>query len=252
MLLIIPSMELQNGACVNIVQGEAGTEGLYRRYAADPAQLGALWRRENARCLHVTDRDGYIGGNYDANRAAIERLSDSIDIPVTLLSRFRDVETCRRWLQSGVYRIIINILARTDPDGVRALIQEFSPSRIVFGVLADRGVVDHGGEHKSESDENFGRYVRSLGATRIFYTDKKREGSLAGPDMEALERIAQSTGLRVTAAGGVADVHQLWRLQDLQPAGVDSVVVGRALYENRFPCQRIWRMAEARCESNSN
>lgn len=248
MVLVIPSLELRNGRCSRCVQGEPGTENLYNYYSETPEQLLRLLRRENAKSIHLTDRDSLEGRDNSANREAIIRLAQSVDIPIALLSSFATPEECRYWLDNGVYRIIISKLARTHADAVRDLIAEYTASRIVFGIIAEQGKVILHGQLPTISDTDFAGSIRELGGTRIFYIDIAWEGSLAGPDFNNLQRIAVESGLRVTAAGGIANARQLWELQRLESFGVDSVVIGRALYENCFPCQKLWRIAEAELE----
>ncbi len=248
MVLVIPSLELRNGRCSRCVQGEPGTEELYNYYSETPEQLIRLLRRENAKSIHLTDRDSLEGKDNSANREAIIRLARSVDIPIALLSSCATPEECRYWLDNGVYRIIISRLARTHAGEVRDLIDEYTASRVVFGILADNGKVILHDLLSPISDTEFALSIRALGGTRIFYIDLAWEGSLAGPDFDSLRRIAVESGLRVTAAGGIANARQLWKLQELESCGVDSVVIGRALYENCFPCQKIWRIAEADLE----
>jgi phosphoribosylformimino-5-aminoimidazole carboxamide ribotide isomerase len=248
MVLVIPSLELRNGTCSRCVQGEPGTEELYTHYSETPDQLIQLWRRENAKSIHITDRDSLENRDNAANRLAIIKLAQSVDIPIALLSSFTTPEECRYWLDNGVYRIIISKLARTHAREVRDLIAEYTASRIVFGILAKKGNVILHDPLPTISDTEFVRDIAELGGTRIFYIDIAWEGSLAGPNLSALQRIAVESGLRVTAAGGIANARQLWELQTLEKYGVDSVVIGRALYENCFPCQKIWRIAEASLE----
>lgn len=248
MLLVIPSLELRNGRCSRCVQGEPGTEELYTYYSETPEQLIRLWRRENAKSIHITDRDALEGRDNTANRHAIIKLAQSVEIPIVLLSAFATPEECRYWLDNGVYRIIVSKIARTHADAVRTLIADYTASRVVFGIIAERGMVLLHDPLPSMDDTAFSEYIRLLGGTRIFYIDIAWEGSLAGPNMAALQRIASVSMLRITAAGGLANAQQLWGLQELEQHGVDSVVIGRALYENRFPCQKIWRIAEAALE----
>lgn len=248
MVLVIPSLELRNGRCSRCVQGEPGTEELYTYYSETPDQLIRLWRRENAKSIHITDRDALEGRDNAANRQAIVTLARSVDIPIALLSSFTTPEECRYWLDNGVYRIIISKLARTHADEVRELVDEYTASRVVFGIIAHKGNVILHDPLPTVGDTEFARDIAALGGTRIFYIDIAWEGSLAGPNLPALRRIAVESGLRLTAAGGIANAHQLWDLQTLEADGVDSVVIGRALYENCFPCQKLWRIAEATLE----
>ena len=90
----------------------------------------------------------------------------------------------------------------------------------------------------------FASLAESLGMNRIFFSDREYDGQLRGPNLAELRRLASATSLHITAAGGVASVEHLWMLQEMRPLGVDSVVIGRAFYENRFPCQELWRDIE--------
>lgn len=248
MILIIPALELSLGKCIRCIEGEPGTEGLYQFYSLTPPELLSLWRRENAKCVYITDRDSLEGRNASLNERTILELSGSVDIPLTLLAGFATEERCRFWLDRGIYQIVIGKLARTHPQSVKALIDEYTSSRVVFGILArDRRVIGHT-DLETLEDIEFAHIVRSLGGTRIVYTDITWEGKLTGPNIETLRDFARSSGVKVTAAGGIANYEQLRQVQDLEPEGVDSAVIGRALYENRFPCQRIWRIAEAQIE----
>lgn len=248
MILIIPAEELHEGHCTRCIQGEPGMDALYHEYSDHPTQLTKLWRRENAKSLHVTDRDGFEGYDNSANVTTILEMVKSVDIPIILISRFSTIEECRFWLESGIYRIVLGKIARKEPEKVRELIEEFTPSRVVFGIVANNGIITHHNNLPEMTDIEFALFVRSLGGTRIVYTDIACEGTLAGPNWESLKRIAQESGLHITSAGGIANVQQLWALQKLESFGIDSVVIGRAFYENRFPCQKIWRIAEAESE----
>lgn len=248
MILLIPSIDLSNGHCARCIMGEPGTENMYSLISDHPFELARLWRRENAKTLHITDLDSMEGRDNSHNRNTILEIIKSVDIPVQLLSNFHTTDECWYWLEHGIYRVIVNELIYTDPDGIKALIQEFTPSKIVVGIRAKNGQVVFPTLKKQVSDTEYALYAKELGIKRLVYTDISWEGSLAGPDFEMLRRIAKESGLRVTEAGGIASPEQLWKVQELQKDGVDSAIVGRALYENRFPCQQIWRQVEAQLE----
>lgn len=248
MILIIPAIDLEHGHCARCIAGEPGTENLYSVISDHPFELARLWRRENAKSIHITDHDALEGEHTDFNAPTIEKLVRSVDIPVQLLSYYRTVQECRRWLETGIYRVIINELIHTDPDGVKALVKDYTASRIIVGIRARNRRVIFPELRYDVGDVEFALEAKALGIQRVVYTDISWEGTLCGPDYGMLIDIARRTKMRITEAGGVAGPEQLWKLQELQSEGIDSVIVGRALYENRFPCQKIWRQVEAELE----
>lgn len=244
MLLVIPAIEIEGCRCCRTISESSGV-GADESYSVDPKRMAMLWRRENAKVLHVTDFDG-LYSNIDCNRQAIVDMAAAIEIPVELLARFATIDDCRRWLDAGIYRLIVHDLILRDPEGVRTLVTSYGGSRIVAGAITRDGVLCTTCDAVPPIDAvEFARRAADLGVRRLFFTDREYEGGLRGPNLEQIERIARSTSMPVTAAGGVASVEDLWALQALEPIGVDSVVIGRAFYENRFVCQQLWRDVEA-------
>jgi len=249
-LLIIPAIDLAQGHCARFILGEPGTEQLYEEMADHPVEIAQLWRRENAKCIHVTDIDSFSYQDDSATLQQVVSMQKSVDIPVEFVTFQSDLEVVRMLLQAGVYRVAVNITAWTEPDGVRELIEEYGASRVIFGLRSHDARVDLGTGVGHVADEDYLARVRDLGGRRIIYTERDWEGALSGEDMETIRRVCDTAGpqVRVTMAGGIATPQQLWDLQENAPMNVDSVVIGRALYENRFPCQRIWRAVEAKLE----
>jgi len=247
-LLIIPSIDLSNAHAMRCVVGTPGTESLYSEISDHPVELAQLWRRENAKCIHVTDTDSLKGADSAANLAMAVELQKAIDIPVQFLTWQPTVDVYRSLLEAGVYRVGLSSVTFTDPDGVRALIDDFGSSRVIFGVRAHNGDVDCGPNVGMVADEEYIRRAFELGGRRTVYTEVDWEGKLTGEDLDVITRIANVAPMKFTMAGGIASPQHLWMLQDSVPRNVDSVVIGRAMYENRFPCQNIWRNIEAKLE----
>lgn len=246
MILIIPEIELREGLCTYSIQGEKGTEALYSGLSQNPLKLCQLWRRENARTLHITDYDSYL--NNINNSDSILFLAESLDIPVQVLSDFRSVNECRYFLENGIYRIIISRLAYTESADVKKLLEEYTESRIVFSLWTINGIVEFKENNIKVSDFEYIEYIQHLGASRLVYAEKNWIKSETGPNYEKLKQIAIESSLRITLFGSISSPQQLWELQTLSEYGVDSVIIGKALYENRFPCQKIWRKIEAQLE----
>jgi len=249
-LLIIPAIDLADGHCARHILGEPGTEQLYQEMSDHPVEIAQLWRRENAKTIHVTDTDSFLGLDDEATLQQVVAIQKAVDVPVEFVTFQSQLRVVRMLLEAGVYRVVVNIAAWTDPDGVHALIEEYGSSRVIFGMRSHAARVFLGHDVGEIDDESFMQRVKELGGRRIVYTERDWEGALSGEDMDTIRRVSESVGprIRITMAGGIATPQQLWDLQENAPQNVDSVVIGRALYENRFPCQRIWRAVEAKLE----
>lgn len=246
-LLIIPAIDLTKGHALRCIRGVEGTEQLYSEISDHPVELAQLWRRENAKCIHVTDIDSLRGEIDPRNAHAVIEMQHSVDVPIQYISRQQSIADYRTLLEAGVYRVAINVEAWTAPDDTIALLRAYGASRVIFSVRGHDGAIDVGGGKRVPDDEYI-RHVAALGAQRIIYTEVDWEGNLSGEDISTILRIADVAKLRITMAGGIASPAHLWELEQRVPRNVDSVVIGRAMYENRFPCQNIWRIAEAKLE----
>jgi phosphoribosylformimino-5-aminoimidazole carboxamide ribotide isomerase len=241
-MLVIPAIELKSDRCVRTISVGPHRDGLV--YSNEPASMALLWRRENAKTLHVLDRDGLYDCN-PINREAILEVVSTIEIPVQLVACFATAEECEEWLKGGVYRIFLHDLIQREPEAVKALLERYGPSRICAGAITRDGHISTTWRPLEETDTvEFALAARALGIKRAFFTDRNYEGVLRGPNFDELRRLATATHMQITAAGGVATVEHLWMLQEMECLGIDSVVIGRAFYENSFPCQELWRDIE--------
>jgi len=237
--LIIPAIDLRDGRCVRLYQGEYDRETVYFE---DPVQLAKLWRVQNACVLHLVDLDAALGGS-ENNRAVIRRIAQALDIPVQLGGGIRSMEDIEAALDLGVYRVIIGTAAVRDPELISEAVARFGCSRIVVGIDAKDGEVRVQGwtEGSGVDAVDLALDMERRGVRRIVYTDISRDGTMEGPNLDAYRTMGTRLSLtRITASGGIGDYEDLIDLQDLTSVGVDSVIVGRALYENRFPCQQFW------------
>lgn len=241
MLLLVPAIEIRNGKCVRMVEGLGGFAS-----TDDPVEMAKLWRKENAKALHVTDIDGAIEGRV-VNLDAILRMVKSVDIPVSLGGGMRTIHEVKRALDGGIYRVVVGTILIANPDEAKRLIDTFGPSKVILGIDAQNGIVQTKGWNASSglTAMTVALNAKRTGFRRIQYRDIILEGAKREPNLTALRDLAEKTGMRVTASGGVSDLQDLLRLQELEPYGVDSVIIGRALYENKFACQGLWRLCEA-------
>jgi phosphoribosylformimino-5-aminoimidazole carboxamide ribotide isomerase len=243
MLLVIPAIDLRDGHCVRLRQGNYEDETVY---FDDPVKMAKLWRVQNARVLHLVDLDAARtsdGTDGPSNRRIIREIAQALDIPVQVGGGVRSMEEIDALIDAGVYRVVLGTAAVRDPDLVEAAVAKHTCSRIVVGIDAKDGEVRvEGWEQGSGVDAvDLALEMERRGVRRIVYTDISRDGTLSGPNIEAYRALGNALEkTRITASGGVSGYRDLLRLQELDALGIDSVIVGRALYENKFPCQRFW------------
>lgn len=255
MLLVIPSIELKNGKCTVCIRGEDGSEAIYEKMASNPMELCRLLRRENSKTIHFSDMDSLHNNSTD-NFPKIVEYAKAVDIPIQVKARFESADDCRYLLDNGVYRVIICNLAFSQPDKVRELISEYLPSRIAFCLNSDKGKVYIPFLAKTIDDREYIQYIKGLGADRIMYHDSSWDEPDAYPDIEDLKRLTKNLEIKVTLANGIKKVEQLWELNNaLSEKGttvhtVDSIIIGKPLFENLFPCQKIWRLIESKLEQS--
>ncbi len=232
-MIVYPAIDLRNGRCVRLVQGQASRE---RVYAADPAAMARTWEEQGAEWLHLVNLDGALGDHAAANMAAVSAILASIKVPVQFGGGLRSVDDAARLLNAGVARVVLGTVAVRQPDVVEEALARFGPASIAVGIDARKGrVATHGWLETSDVHAlDLAQRMARLGVERIVYTDIQRDGTLAGPNIEATRRLAQESGLAVIASGGVSSLDDIRALAQQSSCGIEGVIVGMALYEKRF------------------
>ncbi|HLX11649.1 MAG TPA: 1-(5-phosphoribosyl)-5-[(5-phosphoribosylamino)methylideneamino] imidazole-4-carboxamide isomerase [Bacteroidota bacterium] len=240
MLLVIPSIELRRGKCLQRVQSPNGYV-----YSDDPIESAKLWRKENAKSLYIADIDGAIEGKM-VNVDSVRTIVETVDIPIMFGGGLRTFDEVKKAFDAGVYTAIIGTMFIHNPDEAKRVLDAYGQSKIVIAIDARDGMVEIRGrrEHSHLTAVSVALNAKAMGFRRIMYTDIARHDSGTGPNFTSIESLARAIGMKITVAGGLSGLDDLLKLQDLEPLGVDSVVIGRALYENRFSCQGLWRMCE--------
>lgn len=229
---IIPAIDLRGGRCVRLTQGRASAETVY---AENPVVVAKRWCDEGAEMLHVVNLDAVLNKDDKDNLKALERILYEVNIPVQFGGGVRTLDDVRRIDELGATRIVIGTTAVENPVLLSNIVDEFG-STIVVGIDARDGKVAlRGWEKLSDVDAiDFAQKISEMGIERIVYTDIIRDGTLTGVNLEATRRIAEASGLKVTASGGVASLDDIHALKEIEQYGVDSVIVGKALYEGVF------------------
>lgn len=243
-LLVIPSIDIKDGKTVRVVQGIP--ELNCKEYGNDPVEMAMIWRAENAKMLHVVDFDGAIEHSHK-NFPIIEKICSSVIIPVEFAGGVRSIEDADTLFEMGICRIAINTMALENRQLFNKLFEKHGPNKIVISLdIIDEELVTRGRQNKTGINYlSFAKEMAEIGIERFVVTDIKRNGVLGGPNIEYSLNVAKLTNKKVTHSGGVRNKDELLDLQNHIDQGIDSVIVGRALYENRFPCQKIWRIAES-------
>lgn len=226
-MIVIPAIDLRDGKCVRLVQGDFARETVY---GDDPVAMAERWQRGGGQWLHVVDLDGARAGRLvqlDVVREIVQRLT----IPVELGGGVRTLDDARAAFAAGIARLILGTVALESPDVLAAACREF-PGKVFValdardGRVAVRGWTETSGVEVLEA----ARGCAARGAAGFLYTDISRDGTASGVDVEATARLAESVGLSVIASGGVASLDDVRRLRAVESRGVVAVIIGRALY----------------------
>ena len=242
MLLIFPSIEISHECCVQVVQGPKGSE---QTYSVDPVQMAILWRGENAKTLHVVDLDGVAEGKVK-HRELIRRMVQAVDIPIQVGGGLRSFEEVEQIFELGVYRVIIGTASFEQPELIERLVKQYGSRKIAVGIdCRDNKILIS--DHKTVAlitPLQHALHMLKLGVSRILLSVREEDSDEHKLAIDLLKELAQKTGLRITAWGGVKGYQDLIKLQELEKYGVDSTIIGKPLYQNTFPCQGLWRINE--------
>lgn len=226
-MIIYPAIDLRDGKCVRLVEGDFSRETVFD---ADPAAVARRWAEAGAEWLHVVDLDGAVAGR-PVNLPAIEAISAAVDIPIQLGGGLRTLENLESAFAAGISRTILGTAALEVPELVAAAVERWGDAIAVGldardGKLATRGWLD-------QSDAlavDVARALQAVGVRHFIFTDIRRDGTLSGPNLESLAELIAAVDADVIASGGVG------RLADIEAArevGAAGAIVGRALYDGR-------------------
>jgi phosphoribosylformimino-5-aminoimidazole carboxamide ribotide isomerase len=224
---VIPALDILDGRCVRLYQGDYEQSEIF---GEDPVAIAQRWYAEGTKYLHVVDLNGAKEGS-PKNLQVIEAIARSLPIHVQVGGGLRDRESVSAVLATGVSKAILGTIAVEQPQLVADLCAEF-PGQILVGIDARDGkVATRGWLTTSEViASDLAQRMAQVGVAGIIYTDIYRDGTLQGPNLEALKQLAQSVDIPVIASGGVSSVTDLLSLLALEPLGVTGVIVGKAIY----------------------
>lgn len=232
MMLVIPAIDLKNGACVRLVQGRQADVTVYDE---DPVAVARQFAAAGARMIHVVDLDGAFKGGESPNRAVVKKIVAAVAVPIEFGGGIRSIDDVQELCDAGVARVVLGTLAVESPELLKEMVTRFG-EKICVGIDARNGqATTHGWETETRIEAtSLAKSVVNLGVQRIIYTDIARDGMLTGPNVEQTVAVARAANVPVTASGGVSSLDDIKRLRDAGEPLLDSVIVGKALYEQKF------------------
>ena len=228
-MLLIPAIDLKDGQCVRLKQGDMDQS---TTFSENPADMALNWVQKGARRLHLVDLNGAFAGkpqNYSAIRSILKAVGD--DIPVQLGGGIRDLDTIEKYIDGGIRYIIIGTAAVKNPGFLKDACSAFG-GHIIVGLDAKDGKVATDGWSKLTGHEvvDLARKFEDYGVESIIYTDIGRDGMLSGINIEATVKLAQALTIPVIASGGLAGLADIEQLCAVQDEGIEGVICGRAIY----------------------
>jgi len=242
-MLLIPAIDLRNGFCVRLLQGESDKETVYSN---DPTAMAVTFEEAGAKRLHLVDLDGAFKGE-GANIHSIRSILKNVSIPVQIGGGLRTEEDIDRMLALGVSAVIVGTMAVKHPDVLEKLLKKYTDEQIILGIDArNRKVSIEGWKESTEiQDVKFALRWKNSGIKRVVFTDISRDGMLSGPNLVALREMAQHTGLKIVASGGISSMEDLEQLKTLEPNGVDQAISGKAIYEGKIDIKRVFKCLQS-------
>jgi phosphoribosylformimino-5-aminoimidazole carboxamide ribotide isomerase len=231
-MIVIPAIDLKNGLCVRLLQGRKSDVTVYND---DPITVAREFAAAGAEMIHVVDLDGAFSEADSPNRAVVRRIIDAVNVPIEFGGGVRSLEDVRQLCDAGVARVVLGTVAAESPSRLQDFVSTFG-SKICVGIDARDGrVMTRGWETAMPlTAVELARSVAECGIERIIYTDIARDGTLVGPNIQQTLAVADAANICVTASGGVSSLDDIRRVRDAGDARVDSVIVGKALYEGKF------------------
>ncbi|QNM96304.1 1-(5-phosphoribosyl)-5-[(5-phosphoribosylamino)methylideneamino]imidazole-4-carboxamide isomerase [Chitinimonas koreensis] len=243
-MLIIPAIDLKDGQCVRLKQGEMDSADVF----GDPAEMAERWLEAGARRLHLVDLNGAFAGkpkNLDAVRAILEVVGS--EIPVQLGGGIRDLNTIERYLDAGLRYVIIGTAAVKNPGFLHEACDAF-PGAVIVGLDARDGKVATDGWSKITGHDvvDLARRFEDYGVESVIYTDIGRDGMLSGINIEATVKLARELSVPVIASGGLTNLDDVDALCDVAGEGVGGVIAGRSIYQGTLDFAAAQQRADAR------
>lgn len=228
-MIVIPAIDLKDGACVRLRQGNMEDITLF---SDDPVAVATKWVEAGCKRLHIVDLNGAFEGK-PVNAPIIDAIAHKFpDLPIQVGGGIRSLETIDQYLMTGVNYVIIGTKAVKDPNFIKEACQHF-PDKIILGIDAKEGMVatDGWAEISSHCIEDIAKRFEDSGVAAIVYTDISRDGMLTGCNIERTASLAAATSIPIIASGGIHNINDIEALLNTKQSNIQGVITGRAIYE---------------------
>ncbi len=249
---IFAAIDLKDGQCVRLTQGDPNAETVYSQ---DPAAIAETWQTIGVDWLHVVNLDGAFGDPEKAakNIDALQAILDHVDTPIQFGGGLRSPEDIEQALAMGVSRVVVGSLAADRPRQMLDILGKFGPEQVVLGLDVKEGkVATHGWRKLAETDPiKLVQLIYTAGLAHVIYTDISRDGMLTGVNVEATVALARAGNpdpqarrrFQVIASGGVASIEDIKRVKAVEHEGIEGVIIGKALYTGAVDLAEAMRVA---------
>jgi len=239
---IIPAVDIKDGRCVRLVQGDPERETVY---SDSPVEQAKWWESFGVELLHVVDLDGAFSGE-PRNLDVIEKIKNETSIDIEVGGGIRDLQIVRQYVNIGVNRIIIGSAAIKNKDFVEEACKEF-PGKIIVGIdVVDENVAIHGWKDVTDVHYyHFSAEMKKIGVSEIILTDISKDGMLGGVDVHFYEKSLEKIGLPIIASGGVSSIDDIKNLMPLSKKGLKGVITGKAIYDKKLDLKEAMKVINA-------
>ncbi|MFZ3055747.1 MAG: 1-(5-phosphoribosyl)-5-[(5-phosphoribosylamino)methylideneamino]imidazole-4-carboxamide isomerase [Smithella sp.] len=226
-MIIIPAIDIKDGKCVRLAQGDFDR---VTTYANNPVDMAITWMEQGAELIHIVDLDGSVAG-LPRNTNIVLEIAKKVDIPIQVGGGIRDMETIEFYLSNGAGSVILGTTALQDEKIIQDACDTF-PEKIILGIDALKGkVAIRGWTQKTEQNAvDLARRYENHNVKAIVYTDILRDGMGTGINLEATKALAKAVSIPVIASGGVASIDDIKQLLAIDDCEIYGVIIGRALY----------------------
>ena len=240
-MIIYPAIDIRGGRCVRLTEGRFDAETVF---ADDPAEMALKWAGMGAEFLHLVDLDGALAGE-GKNVPVIERILQSVNIPVQLGGGIRNLETIEKLLALGVTRLILGSAAVKNPQLVEEACKKY-PGHIAVGIDAKNGdvAIEGWGKGSGVAATELAKQMAAYGVETIIYTDISRDGMLSGVNVEVTAALARACGVPIIASGGVASIEDIRRVKAVEADGVQGCIIGKAIYTGAVDLKEALALAK--------
>jgi phosphoribosylformimino-5-aminoimidazole carboxamide ribotide isomerase len=238
-VILFPAIDLKEGLAVRLEQGDMDRATIFHR---DPAAQARAFEQQGFEYLHIVDLDGAFAGK-PMNGAAVDRILETVNIPMQLGGGIRDTATVEAWLEKGVSRVIIGTAAVRDPPFVKQAARDY-PGQIAVGLDARAGrvAVEGWAQTSDLSVLDIARRFEDVGVSAIVFTDITRDGMLQGLNLDATITFAEAISIPVIASGGLSSIEDVQALLAPRAKRLAGAIVGRALYDGRLDASAALRL----------